>query len=191
MIVSHRHRFVFVKTRKTAGSSIEAALFPFLGPDDICTGSERDGTPRRNCPAGTSGHLGWRAIRNLAEAQGYYWFAFERNPWDKTVSDWLFKREVAGRWCGSLREFVNRGCPVDWPKYSDDEEPVVDVHRYEDLQGSFGAVMRRIGIPLGRLDLHLKRYHGRRPYREYFDADTRTAVARCFPREIAHFGYTF
>lgn len=96
MIVSHRHRFVFVKTRKTAGSSIEAALFPFLGPDDICTGSERDGTPRRNCLEGTSGHLGWRTIRAMAPVDGYYWFAFERNPWDKTVSDWLFKRDIAG-----------------------------------------------------------------------------------------------
>ena len=35
MIVSHRHRFIFLKTRKTAGTSIEIALSPFCGPDDI------------------------------------------------------------------------------------------------------------------------------------------------------------
>ena len=37
MIVSHKHKFIFIKTRKTAGTSIEIALSAFLGPDDIVT----------------------------------------------------------------------------------------------------------------------------------------------------------
>ena len=37
VIISHRHRFIFVKTVKTAGTSIEAYLNPFLGPDDVAT----------------------------------------------------------------------------------------------------------------------------------------------------------
>lgn len=37
MIVSHRHRFIFVKTHKTAGSSVEVALSRHCGPDDILT----------------------------------------------------------------------------------------------------------------------------------------------------------
>jgi hypothetical protein len=37
MLVSHRHKFIFIKTRKTAGTSLELALSPFLGPDDIVT----------------------------------------------------------------------------------------------------------------------------------------------------------
>ena len=35
MIVSHRHKFVFMKTRKTAGTSIEIALSEHCGPSDI------------------------------------------------------------------------------------------------------------------------------------------------------------
>ncbi len=35
MIVSHQHRFVFLKTRKTAGTSVEIALSKICGPDDI------------------------------------------------------------------------------------------------------------------------------------------------------------
>jgi hypothetical protein len=34
-IVSHRHRFIFLKTRKTAGSSIERWLLPSLGRSDM------------------------------------------------------------------------------------------------------------------------------------------------------------
>jgi hypothetical protein len=35
MIVSHAHRFIFLKTKKTAGTSTELALSAFCGPDDI------------------------------------------------------------------------------------------------------------------------------------------------------------
>jgi len=37
MIISHRHRFIFIKTEKTAGTSIELALAKVCGPDDVIT----------------------------------------------------------------------------------------------------------------------------------------------------------
>jgi hypothetical protein len=37
MIISHEHKFIFLKTRKTAGTSIELALSQFCGPDDVIT----------------------------------------------------------------------------------------------------------------------------------------------------------
>lgn len=37
MIVSHKHKFIFLKTRKTAGTSIEIALSRFCGEKDVIT----------------------------------------------------------------------------------------------------------------------------------------------------------
>ena len=37
MILSHQHRFIYIKTYKTASTSIEAALSEICGPDDIIT----------------------------------------------------------------------------------------------------------------------------------------------------------
>ena len=37
MILSHKHRFIFLKTRKTAGTSIELGLCNFCGKEDIIT----------------------------------------------------------------------------------------------------------------------------------------------------------
>lgn len=37
MIISHRHRFIFIKTEKTAGTSIELALARVCGPEDVIT----------------------------------------------------------------------------------------------------------------------------------------------------------
>jgi hypothetical protein len=54
MIVSHKHKFIFLKTKKTAGTAIEAALSQLCGPDDIITPyrgeseQDRKGLPPQN-----------------------------------------------------------------------------------------------------------------------------------------------
>ena len=42
MIVSHAHQFIFLKTRKTGGTSVELALSTICGPDDVITWLGRD-----------------------------------------------------------------------------------------------------------------------------------------------------
>ena len=40
MIISHKYKFIFIKNYKTAGSSIESYLHPYLGDDDIIAQTE-------------------------------------------------------------------------------------------------------------------------------------------------------
>ncbi|MEO0408567.1 MAG: hypothetical protein AAF289_14565, partial [Cyanobacteria bacterium P01_A01_bin.135] len=37
MIISHQHKFIFVKTKKTAGTSLEVFLSQHCGPVDVVT----------------------------------------------------------------------------------------------------------------------------------------------------------
>ena len=84
MIISHKHKFIFVKTFKTAGSSVEKYLYDYLGPSDILRGSEHDNTPSLNAASKgrhKTAHEGWRdhmpytlgATFKLWEAYPVFW----------------------------------------------------------------------------------------------------------------------
>lgn len=73
MIVSHKHKYIFLKTNKTAGTSIEIALSRYCGPEDIITPvSPEDEVLRREVGGvGPQNHLaplsdyGFRDYRKL------------------------------------------------------------------------------------------------------------------------------
>ena len=50
MILSHEHKFIYIKTKKTASSSIEIALSEFCGPDDVITPTRFDLEAMRKTP---------------------------------------------------------------------------------------------------------------------------------------------
>jgi hypothetical protein len=52
VIISHRHRFIFLKTRKTAGTSVEIALSRICGDDDVITAISPEDEPARREFAG-------------------------------------------------------------------------------------------------------------------------------------------
>ena len=116
VILSHLHRFIFVRTRKTASSSTEIALSSVTGPDDVVTPimeeDRRRGHGAKNFTVpwgkrsgygkfrtalgskkakylGYHNHIAAAEIRALAGDDvwsGYFKFAVERNPWDRQVS---------------------------------------------------------------------------------------------------------
>jgi hypothetical protein len=58
MIISHKHRFIFLKTSKTAGTSIEIALSEHCGPEDVIT-------PISVADEATRQTLGFRGPQNV------------------------------------------------------------------------------------------------------------------------------
>lgn len=106
MIISHKHKFAFIKTTKTAGTSVEIALSKHCGDEDVITPimPEDEAIRSKRGYRGPQNYLPWlpdgtelklfnharavRAIRVMGNDawKEYFTFAFERNPFDRVVS---------------------------------------------------------------------------------------------------------
>jgi len=196
MIISHKHKFIFLKTRKTAGSSFENFMYPKLGLDDICTGSPRDGTPRINHPT-EDGHVSWKYfhLNYNEEFNNYFTFCVERNPWDKVVSYYYWYKKIKPHKVRhGFEEFVLNekfSQQNDWKKYADSTGVKVDkVLRYESLHKE----LQTIPIPYASemLTTHVKSdTRKNRSYRPLYNTETKNTVARVFKDVINQFGYEF
>lgn len=209
MIVSLAHRFVFIKTIKTAGSSIEVLLSQCCEEQAIVTPlypPEAGHRPRNFDDLGFEAHSPAAMIRARLGApawDGLVKITVERNPWDKMVSWYGWQRHLAG-FDHNFREFValcaERGrwpylFPASAELYTVDGAVCLDrVIRFERLTEDFAMVFGdRFGfaappsLPYAKV--------GHRPagtnYRAFYDTVTVGHVARRYAREIELFGYTF
>ncbi len=105
VLVSHRHKFIFLKTRKTAGTSIEMYLEP------ACTDENLEISEKREMVKSPAGIVGARVINAKAGEWGPHMRAFRvkkelgedlfdqylkissvRNPYDRCLSLFLWRK---------------------------------------------------------------------------------------------------
>ncbi len=218
MLISHRYRFIFLRTEKTGSTSVFHALRELCGnsvaslaagnpePKDVERG--KGGTLRRYCPSvfGLWYHASARQVRaHLGEERfaSYFKFSIERNPWDRQVS--LYAHRHKKRGIRDLSNFDrNMRSPLwramhhsqlsNWDIYSIGEVPCIDyMIKYEALNEGFDEVLRRIGAE-GKVALAHRNSSERRDggdYRAPYSDETKALVAKWHAREIEAFGYTF
>jgi len=136
-IVSWCHRFVFLKTHKTAGTSMEVHLARQCAAGDIVTPifpAHREHQPRNYRDSeGTQryfNHMTALEVRALlpAEFGEFYKFCFERHPVDKCLSYFAMLRN------SPLHQ--KPGNPETWEEYLTRGEFPVDTERYTDEAGA-------------------------------------------------------
>jgi hypothetical protein len=208
MIVSHAHRFVFLKTRKTAGTSVEIALSRHCGPDDIITPLvEEDEKLRLECGGrgaqnydGARSHMPAYRVRDLIGRKAwrsYFKFTVERNPWDTAVSGYAWTyRQAEDRERLPFSTFVaevlpekrtNAGIYHIGPRLAVDK-----VCRYEQLDEEMAKVWAHLGLP-GAPDLPRAKSGLRdaRHYRDYYTPADVEAVRALYAKLIDEFDYEF
>jgi len=232
MLISHEYQFIFIKTRKTAGTSIEMSLSRFLGPWDVVTPISRDdelermrmGIVPRNylVPkhelnpeetldlAGVDrvlarvaldrqfyNHCSAREVRDFVGPRiwrTYTKFCFERNPWERVVSEYRFlQRSRPDQYSGvTFEQFVMGGnYSLNAPLYLIDGEPVLDHYlRYENLNEDLQQICERIGIPFDGWMPHAKGGGQSSPSVATILTEEMAAhIARSCQPEIELFGY--
>lgn len=102
MLVSHRHKFIFTKTFKTAGTSIEHYFEPYCLPQGMRASGDEEIVSKEGV-VGKRGAFGkqhqWYAHMPAAKIKdqlneekwaSYFKFSVVRNPFDKMVSAYFF-----------------------------------------------------------------------------------------------------
>lgn len=208
MIISHKFRFIFLKTRKTAGSAIQVALSDIIGPGDVISSSPLEGVEARNCPEDLrnrfgfyDGHQGHDYIRDKfpEEWGSYYKFTIERHPVEKVLSGFRWAKVSSGRYKEiglevkkaapqALSDFLKSPrVPCDWTKYAEGEQILVDkVIRHENIDGEFQTLCKEIGIPEIKLPTGIKKTarDTETPSEKELDM-----IRNIFHREIEYFKY--
>jgi hypothetical protein len=202
MIISHEHEFIFVKTEKTAGTSMEVYLSNHCGPLDVVTPIIPHVEPHvSHNYEGYYNHMPACEIREQTDHNcwdTYFKFCVERNPWDKTISHYHM---VKSRWNADLsfEHYLLEGkFPINFPKYTDPKNPskviVDEVLYYENLVDDLDRVFKRIGIPFhGSLGVAAKSEYrnDKRHYADVYTPEQALLVGDAFKQEIFLHGYTF
>ncbi len=167
MIISHKHKFIFLKTKKTAGTSIEISLSRYCGEEDIITplapedeelraafgvGPQNYLNKRTNSPKYFN-HYKAKRVKKLIGSRiwnTYYKFSFDRNPWDKVISHYYFRTGKSNLDI-SFDEFLQlkryRGA-YNYPIYTINDRIAVDyLGKYENLEKDLTKICNEIGIP--------------------------------------------
>ena len=126
----------------------------------------------------------------------YFKFCVERNPWDKTLSDYhMFKDRRGGD--VTLEQYLQEGrfC-FNLPKYTNlSGALIVDrVLKYENLMFELGQVFDQLDIPFsGSLGVKAKSEHriSKLPYREVLTQEQKYIINSAFAKEIAMHEYQY
>lgn len=125
MIISHTHRYIFIKSLKTAGTSVEAALSKHCGNDDMVTPLgdywfNRD--ERGEWIHSAMNAEGFFQHDSAAEVNRkvspkvwneYFKFSITRNPWDRVVSDFSWQARNTPEMRPVRRWYHRLGAPFD------------------------------------------------------------------------------
>lgn len=209
MLISKRHKFIFVHIPKNAGTSFTKSLLPYTEDRwklvlnkilaKVHLPKIRAWDPKRFVA-----HLTAQEMIDLFGEEQYklcFSFAVVRNPWDSQVSLYSYVLKTPHHYqheiikgLGTFDNYIRWRCNnyVRFQKdyiYSSQGELLVDyVARFETLAHDFAKICARIGVDAS---LPMLNVSNTKPYQSFYTDETRRMVAEAYAPDIELFGYSF
>ena len=126
----------------------------------------------------------------------YFKFSFERNPWDRQVSFYLYKSRNK-KFTTSFDEFLRnkeKSFVDNYNLYMINGDMALDfIGMYENLEDDFKKALKIIGL---EKDISLPKANvgsksSQKSYRDYYNDDSKKLISRWYGPEIEAFGYEF
>lgn len=214
MLVSHSKKFIYIKTVKTAGTSIEMALQPYCMPEGLTVTEVTKALVTDAGIVGARGpNIGQEPWRNHMQAvtlkdqlpkdiwENYTKICNIRNPWDKTVSFFhmkfpAIKQQDQAEIVKTFREWMMdvEELGVDTNIYFIDGKPVADVYvKYHSMDADFSALCQKLDLEIDEVPRAKTTQRGgtKIPFQAYFDDASKARVAGLYSQEIAYFDWKF
>ena len=216
VLISHVHKFIYLKNYKVAGSSVESFFGQFcIDPKKKDTYSFEDKQDEQITQYGILGHRNngkvtiWhndKCAKDIKNDLGneifdnYFKFCVVRNPYDLIVSSYFFEHIKTDfkTYCTELNsKHLIKIRDNDLTRTFLNDAPVCQYYiRYENLTNDILTVLKKLGIKdFDIKDLPKHKSSGIRPknksYKEYYDDETREIAKRIFHKEIEMFKYEF
>lgn len=203
VLVSHKYRFIYIKNKKVAGSSVESFFGQYcINPkknysfnDSIDEHIDRFGIIGSRLQGKFTkwqSHKKAKQIKNdLGEKKfnEYLKFCVIRNPYDKMVSQYFYQKSKL-----SFKNFVKENNVNNLKIHSIEKKSVCDYFiRYENLEQDIITLCHKLNIPkinIIQLPNH-KTSKGRKHYSHYYDEETKKIVYESHKKEFELFGYEF
>ena len=135
----------------------------------------------------------------------YFKFGFVRNPYEKVVSDFVFKKEekvTTKRFKSFVSELYSKEMSKrkkdnhirskDWTMISIEDKISLDfVGKYENLHRDFERVCDKLNLKCDTRALPTSKKYRDYNYENFYDGETKRMVKSIFKKEIKKFGYNF
>ena len=207
MIISHQHQFIFFAVPKTGTHSIRQALRPHLGADDEeqVRLFEQHSFSNPELKAVGHGHLSVAQVKPVLGEdifEGYFKFAFVRNPWDRFVSFCAFISRATGQFeqnpHGFMVQMIHSPPPLQQMLYQPQSALLIDadgrlamdfVGHVETMERDYKSICERLKLQSQPLEQVNRSRH--RPYVDYYTPQLRDLIATRYRQDIEMFGYRF
>jgi len=167
MILSYTHQFVFIKTRKTASTSMEIALSRHCKKPDIITPiiEEHLRNVYRTFPKneGWYNHMPITSVRNKMKPKifrQFFKFAIDRHPYDKAISQAYWRTNLTGPPDKNFIDtIIKKGEYKNIDLYTNTNGKLLvnKVFKYEDLPDCLTEIEQAIGISIAKDFPHAKK----------------------------------
>jgi hypothetical protein len=210
MLISQKHKFLFVHVYKNGGMSVSKALSPFA-----VNKYQRETVrvlkqlnlpcPKNWDPNPFDTHVTASdlvTVMGQAEFNSFFSFAFVRNPWDWLVSIYCYVLKKPDHRLhdhfislGSFENYIGWQCEDGLPPqkeflFSQDNQQLVNfLGRFENLEQDFKTVCTQIGVSAELPKLNVSRQS--RSFKEYYDERLVEMVREKYQPDIDLFDYQF
>lgn len=207
VLISHTHKFIFIKNFKVAGTSVEAYFEKYCMDPSVehivqerldsaiskygIVGHREDGKPT-NFYNHMSANLIKRYIGDDT-FNNYFKFCVVRNPYDKMVSHYHFRFKNKKN-MPSFEDFVKSHNTYNYNRYCINNKSCIDFYiRFEFLEYDLKTLCKKLNIEydLNKLPKYKSHYRENKDYRHYYNEELKQIVYNNHKKEFELFNYKF